>query len=493
MSKFIKQTKSVATKARYKDISRKLKEIASALKNNIDEHTDIDGLIDYELKKQKKLLGLIPKKNVDTIQFQYPSKEQIKTAALFKPITTDGYGMTYQSYLDGIETGLFNTWDASVRTGYLTGQTTQQIVRNVMGAPTQAGKLVDKGTMNSLRNSVYANTRTALQSFANATMERVYEANDDLFGSVAPDGVEYKYEYLATLDNRTCLVCAEAAHLYKELKDVPNIPQHRGCRCNVIPYFNIEGDTRSSKNGQVRADITFDEWLRDQDEKTQRDILGATRFKMFQDGAKINQFVDNGKVLTLPELYSQIGISASEDVNESTIERAYKGILKSNGFITRYNDKTYEEKIDAIHDWLIRKESMSGVERGVLIDREGNILLITKGTKSNVILGGKRMMKILNEHEDNTLTFIHNHPNQTTLSLKDLMILNTNLKMEKVVAVTKYGKRYEMSLGKEAERYTSAELNDYYKKKVIDGKGDGNDRLLRFAKKVKWLYNPTEE
>ena len=302
MARFIRETKSVSTKARYKEITKKLNEVSQALKENVDEHTDIDGLIDYELSKTKKLLGLIPKK-ADEIPFTYPSREQIKTAALFQPITTDGYGMTYQSYLEGIRTGLFNTWDSAVRTGYLTGEPTQKIVRNVLGSPRKDGQLINAGTMQSLKNSVYANTRTALQSFANETMQRVYKANDELFGDIAPDGKMYKYEYLATLDSRTCLVCADSAKLYKEFSDIPHVPQHRGCRCIVLPYFNIEGDTRSSKDGYIKADISFDEWLREQDTKTQKEILGATRYKMFiNDNKPISTFVDNGEILTLEQL-----------------------------------------------------------------------------------------------------------------------------------------------------------------------------------------------
>ena len=35
---------------------------------------------------------------------------------------------------------------------------------------------------------------------------------------------------------------------------------------------------------------------------SQIDVLGKTRYKMFQDGVKISQFVDNGRVLTIEEL-----------------------------------------------------------------------------------------------------------------------------------------------------------------------------------------------
>ena len=143
--------------------------------------------------------------------------EQIKTAALFKPI---GDSLTYQSYLNSIQEGLYNTWDTAVRTGYLTGQTTQQIVRKVLGKAGKVGELTEPGTMQKLRNSVWANTRTALQSFAEETNEQVYRKNEQYFGNG-----EYKYEYLATLDNRTCLPAGEKVLTPEGYKNIEEIKQ----------------------------------------------------------------------------------------------------------------------------------------------------------------------------------------------------------------------------------------------------------------------------
>lgn len=309
IAKYIRKTTGVYTKARYKEIAKKLKEISAKLKENVESGIDVDGVIDYELKKQSKILGTLKNdimkvKNVGEVNFLYPSVEQIKTAALFKPITSDGYGMTWQSYLDGIESGFYNTWDVGVRTGYLTGQTTAQIVKSVMGGVSKIDKLTNPGSITSLRNSVYANTRTALQELANETMSRVYDVNEKYFGGA---GSDYKYEYLATLDSRTCIICgSDDGRLYKTMKEVPHIPRHRGCRCVCCPYFGDLDDTRASKNGQVSSKLTFNDWLKEQDEATQKEVLGKTRFEIFKKGEKIDQFVDNGKVLKLDELKKKL-------------------------------------------------------------------------------------------------------------------------------------------------------------------------------------------
>lgn len=241
IAKYVRRTKGVYTKARYKEIAKKLREISKALREKVGSGIDIDGVIGYELRKQEKLLDLlkgdIVKVKGGEVNFLFPSTEQIKTAALFKPVTE---GFTYDSYLNGIQEGLYNVWDSAVRTGYLTGQTTQQIVRNVMGGISPETKLRNPGMIDRLRNSVQANTRTVLQSFAHETRSRVYAENEKYFG----DGeTEYKYEWLSTLDNRTCIACGELdGRLFRTLEEVPQIPLHTGC---------VTGDAFVSSVGRI--------------------------------------------------------------------------------------------------------------------------------------------------------------------------------------------------------------------------------------------------
>lgn len=307
ISVYLKKTTGVYTKARYQELVKKIKSISKSLKENVDSNIAIDDIINYELKKDKKLLKVaesyIKKGDSSKIDFLYPALEQIKTAALFKPIDTK-YGMTYQSYLDGIENGLYNVWDSAIRTGYLTGQTTQQIVHSVLGGVSAKSRLVTQGAINSFRNSVYSNTRTVLQSFANETRNRVYEENEKYFGSKD----DYKYEYLSALDSGTCLVCGElSGKLFKSVKEFPHIPLHRGCRCLIILYFNIDNDTKASKNGYVDSNVTFEKWLDEQDEKTQQEVLGKTRYNLYKNGEKIKDFVDDGKKLTIAQIEEKLG------------------------------------------------------------------------------------------------------------------------------------------------------------------------------------------
>jgi hypothetical protein len=69
----------------------------------------------------------------------------------------------------------------------------------------------------------------------------------------------------------------------------------------------LEGDERASAGGPVDARITFNDWLKTQDDATIKDILGPTRFAMFKNGTPINSFVENGATLTIEQLMKKEG------------------------------------------------------------------------------------------------------------------------------------------------------------------------------------------
>ena len=451
LSKYIKQTSGIYTKERYKELNKILRDISSKLKTDVDEHTDIDGLINYELKKEKKLLSLAkqyikdPKKEV---AFQFPTLEQIRTSALFKPVTD---GFTYDSYLNGIEAGLYNVWDSALRTGYLTGQTTADIVRDVMGSISQTTKLKNPALIDSLRNSIYGNTKTLLQSFAEETREQVYRENEQYFG----DGEsEYKYEYLATLDSHTCLVCADASSkLYKSLEDCPHVPQHRGCRCVILPYFNIEGDKKASKNGYVDADLTFSKWLQDQDEETQKDVLGVTRYKIFHNNPElIKSFVDNGKVLTLPQLYEKLDIPntvAREGETDSSQKLILAKDISERRKEIKINRKmSFSEREKQIKNWLLENGEKTNLEYRIITDSNNKVLLILEGETNNVGYSlSPRENDIFYKYKVDTLHCYHNHPNGTAPSIDDIFDCAKTIQYKDYVVYSYTGTKYRLASG----------------------------------------------
>lgn len=286
----IKTTVGIFTKKRYQEVAKVIKQIASDARSSLENGIDVAGTIETEIEAQQKILKDI----VDT-SFLLPSSSQVAAAALFKPIV----GTTFSDYLDSISSRLYTTWDTAVRTGYLTGQPTKDIVKSVLGSSQISQNLLDTGSIRPLRQSILANTRTTLQSFANEARTETFEKNTDLFSG---------YKWLATLDLRTCPVCGSFdGKIYTKLSDAPSIPLHMNCRCVLIPvikgYEDLEYEgERAAIDGPVSGNITYEKWLINQSNDRQREILGPSRYEMYKNGYNIKDFVTDNRVLTLKEL-----------------------------------------------------------------------------------------------------------------------------------------------------------------------------------------------
>lgn len=96
--------------------------------------------------------------------------------------------------------------------------------------------------------------------------------------------------YSAVLDSSTCLVCASLNGNIYQKGAHPILPMHDNCRCVLIPLSLKPTATK------------FPEWIETQDETTKEEILGKVRYKLYKNGIKITDFVDNGKKITIKEL-----------------------------------------------------------------------------------------------------------------------------------------------------------------------------------------------
>ncbi len=294
----LRKTSGVSTKSRYREIKSFLKEQSKNLKEVITEDTQYEDFIEYELESQKKLYSKYLKGN--NLNFKFPTVEQAVTSATFGSYTDTS---NFENYLESIESQFFNIWDSNVREGYMTGLTSQKIVRDVIGKVAGNAQLEEAGAMHTLRNSLQANTRTALQAMANDTKRLIFKQNEDLISG---------YKWLATLDRRTCLVCGNLdTKVVSKITDFGSQPpMHYNCRCVIIPliegYDELDDDSRANSS----EGYSYEEWLGRQSESVQKDILGDSRYKLFKNGISIGSFVnDNSKTIevsTLLDEYSDI-------------------------------------------------------------------------------------------------------------------------------------------------------------------------------------------
>ena len=161
-------------------------------------------------------------------------------------------------------------------------------------------------------------TRTAITETSNYVSNTTYKLNDD---------VVQGYQYVATLDSRTSLICARLDGKVYSLdnKNAPQPPQHFNCRSTTIPVIKsanqllntennrlqkrkiagLSDSRRASINGQVPAKTTYEEWLKDQPNEVKLAVLGnQKRVNLFNSGkVKFSQFSNkDGKLISLKQL-----------------------------------------------------------------------------------------------------------------------------------------------------------------------------------------------
>ena len=190
-----------------------------------------------------------------------------------------------------------------IRTGFITGQTNQQIVSNI------AGKNGYMQTKN--KQSIKTMVRTATNHVSNTARLSTYGETSLVKG----------YEIVATLDMRTSNICKgyDGLIVKKTDKKKPKPPFHPNCRTTTAPVldkrFMLDDSvaTRASRGveggQQVKANQTYYDWLKTQGGQGAKgrafveDVLGKERADLFLDGGlSVNKF----KQLTLDELFQPI-------------------------------------------------------------------------------------------------------------------------------------------------------------------------------------------
>jgi SPP1 gp7 family putative phage head morphogenesis protein len=193
---------------------------------------------------------------------------------------------------------LSELFEKRVRSAVVTGQTNQEVVKQIMGE----GRQITGDAAVSLRNARTL-VRTGVQQVANATNYATIMAND----------VVEKVEFVATLDGRTSSICRAMSGKIFDKDKAPKPPLHFSCRSVWAPwrpggdhghrsmtmgvvqedgsvqyqpaYGNRDGFTLAQKrlikqNDQGYA-VDYRDWLTAQPKAVQVDILGAKRQAIF--------------------------------------------------------------------------------------------------------------------------------------------------------------------------------------------------------------------
>lgn len=170
----------------------------------------------------------------------------------------------------------------AVRLGIAQGETTAKV----------AARLGD--VLELTKDNLLATTITAIQTVTGKVQEQTWLANADVVRAV---------QQLSTLDSRTSDICMAYSGKTWTLPDyrpeghkLPyngGVPRHFRCRSRLVPVLkpaseiggvDFRPSTRASMDGQVAADLTFDDWLKSKSREFVEDKLGKGRADLFLAG-----------------------------------------------------------------------------------------------------------------------------------------------------------------------------------------------------------------
>ena len=264
----------------------RLKNLLSDVKKRINTVTDdisktilpeFKDLAVYESGHQAATLG-----SVVTAPIEAAATTTLIASVTESPIQ----GKFFGGWMDTLNASTVARLNQSIRIGVLEGETLNQMSARI------------RSDFKTTRNAAEQLVRTGTNSVTNNARQLLWAQNSDI--------VE-EWEFVATLDYRTTLICQSLDGKVFPVGEGPRPPRHRNCRSTTVavvkdPMFNET--TRSSLNGQVDAKLTYPQWLKTQPAAAQKEVLGADRYKLWKDGRlKIDQFTDKtGRTLTLKEL-----------------------------------------------------------------------------------------------------------------------------------------------------------------------------------------------
>lgn len=246
------------------------------------------------------------------------------TAAKGATITLPNGEVVVKAF-NGIVESQAELFSQVVRNGLLTGETTQEIAKRLIGKLQigQAGsvrQIAEAGGQATIaaNNQVITLVRTSINQVANAASQQVYEANQD---------ITKKYRYTATLDMRTSPICRALDGQEFPYGKGPTPPQHFNCRSTTVPVIDYDelGFTppppgrRASMDGPVPANTTYGQWLKEQSAQVKAEVLGKEKVRYFDllsekygpQKALAKLVSTDGSELTLDQLRKRYGASDS--------------------------------------------------------------------------------------------------------------------------------------------------------------------------------------
>lgn len=310
---------------------------ANVTKTVESRYRDIDEMMDYELTElsefeAKTTVNVINKELKFRLANNTITRIQAETIASETLIE----GAPSREWWSRQSTDVTKSFKDMVRQSVLRGETLAQMAANITGKKINGeivggikgipGTKAEPGEfLTKARRNAEALVSSSVMAISNETRSKLYEGNSDIIKGT---------QQLSTLDNRTTPICMAYSGACWDLDKNPingtkleyngGVPRHWRCRSVEVPIIKsfeeitgVEGaeeipeSTRASMDGQVPGDMSFDEWLKEKDEKDQgfaENMMGVNKARLWREGAITLQDLvnDRGTEKTLKEIEEEL-------------------------------------------------------------------------------------------------------------------------------------------------------------------------------------------
>ena len=267
---------------------------------------------------------------VDDYTATVPPVKKVESAAFLNPlvINTGAEAVMFDKYIKDWKPYQINRVIGTIRGGFATGMTTQQIVRDICG--TKSAKYRD-GALNKTRADIQGMVHTTVQHLSATAKAEFAHENDDLIIGV---------RNIATIDVSTTAQCKardQEVYLFSKYgKNYPKNPFHRRCRTTQVYEFSSEYDflkegrkrpaVFEGKAEQVGGTRQYYDILKNQPAAVIDDALGKTKGKIFRNaGLTAEEF----KKASVDQLYNPLTIEEMAAKNKKIADYLKK--LKKEG------------------------------------------------------------------------------------------------------------------------------------------------------------------
>lgn len=215
-------------------------------------------------------------------------------------------GAFFETSFGDLAQKVYRSLRNTLTTGLLQGQSVPQVARTL------------ESVLGNQRWEAERIVRSEFVRAGNQAALLTYQQNEDLLSGV---------QWLSTLDQRTCLLCAKLdGRVWKDPAQakIPVTNTHPNCRCTLVPVVKgaealglpADPGARASFDGQAAATVKYADWFKDQDRTLQREILGPTRYRLWRQGEHtLKDFAGTKGVIPVKDLLRRL--SENRDDEES--------------------------------------------------------------------------------------------------------------------------------------------------------------------------------